>query len=159
MSRKKLLTFIRPAENDTYGIYDPLGVRLLNRLGLDVSHLKEHTFRRNFFDTLNPLSPCFLETEDTGHLFLRCQNTLSFRTTLMNNLNNINTAIAYSNQNDLLKVILYRDKNFNKETNCKILNASVKFIKDTQRFEKSSFANVYKSSEVLQLISNTVVGR
>ena len=27
MSRKKLLNFMRPLENDTYGIYDPLGVR------------------------------------------------------------------------------------------------------------------------------------
>ena len=133
MSRKKLLTFIRPAENDAYGIYDPLGVKLLNRLGLSVSHLKEHKFRRNFVDTLNLLFPCLLETEDTGHFFLRCQNSLSFRTTLMNDLNNINTVIAYFNQNDLLQVILYRDKNFNKETNCKILNASVKFIKDTFR--------------------------
>ena len=131
MSRKKLLTFLRPAENDTYGIYDPLGVKLLNRLGLGVSHLKEHKFRLNFVDTLNPLSPCLIETEDTGHFFLRCQNSLSFCTTLMNDLNNINTAIAYFNQNDLLQVILYRDKNFNKETNCKILNASVKFTKDT----------------------------
>ena len=26
MFRKKLLTFVRPIENDTYGIYDPLGV-------------------------------------------------------------------------------------------------------------------------------------
>ena len=130
MSCKKLLTFKRPAENDTYGIYDPLGVKLLNRLCLGVSHLKEHKFRRNFVDTLNPLFPCLLETEDTGHFFLRCQNSLSFRTTLMNDLNNINTAIAYFNQNDLFQVILYRDKNFNKETNYKILNASVKFIKD-----------------------------
>ena len=28
MFRKKLLTFIRPLENDTYGIYDPLGVKI-----------------------------------------------------------------------------------------------------------------------------------
>ena len=44
MFHKKLLTFIRPLENDTYGIYDPLGVRLLNRLHLGFSHLREHKF-------------------------------------------------------------------------------------------------------------------
>ena len=55
MFREKLLTFIRPLENDTYGIYDPLGVRLLNRLRLGSSHLKEHKFRHNFAETLNPL--------------------------------------------------------------------------------------------------------
>ena len=32
MFRKKLLTFIRPLGNDIYRIYDPLSVRLLNRL-------------------------------------------------------------------------------------------------------------------------------
>ena len=45
MLRKKLLTFIRPLGNDTYGIYDPRGIRLLNRLRLAFSHLREHKFR------------------------------------------------------------------------------------------------------------------
>ena len=62
MFRKKLSTFIRSLENDTYGIYIPLGVRLLNRLRLGFSHLREHTFRHNFADTLNPLCSCSLET-------------------------------------------------------------------------------------------------
>ena len=57
----------------------------------------------------------------------------------MNDLNNINTAIASLNSNDLLKVILYGNESFNKETNCEILTASMKFIKETQRFEKSLF--------------------
>ena len=112
--RKKLLNFIRPVENDTYGIYDPFGVRLLNRLRLGFSHLREHKFRRNFADILNPLCSCSLETEDKKHYFPRCQNNLSFRTALMNDLNNINTAIASLNPNDLLGVILYRGKSFNK---------------------------------------------
>ena len=57
----------------------------------------------------------------------------------MNDLNNINTAIAPLNPNDFLRVILYGDKSFNRETNCKILTASIKFIEDMQRFEKSLF--------------------
>ena len=52
MFRKKLLPFTRPLENDAYEIY---GVRLLNRLRLDFSHLKEHELRHNFANTLNPL--------------------------------------------------------------------------------------------------------
>ena len=76
MFRKKLLTFIRPLENDTYEIYDPLGVRLLNRLRLGFSYLREHKFRHNFADTLNPLCSCSFETEDAEHYFLRYQNNL-----------------------------------------------------------------------------------
>ena len=67
MFRKKLLTFIRPLGNGTYGIYDPLGVRLLNRLCLGFSHLRGHKFRHNFADTLNSLCSCSLKTEDTEH--------------------------------------------------------------------------------------------
>ena len=137
MFRKKLLFFIRPLGNDAYGIYDPLGIRLLNRLRLGFSYLREHKFRHNFADTLNPLCSCSLETEDTEHYFLRCQNNLSFRRTLMNDLNNINNATASLNSNILLRVILYSDESFSKETNCKILAASIKFIKYTKRFEKS----------------------
>ena len=55
----------------------------------------------------------------------------------MNDLNNINTSMTSLNLNDFLRAILYRDEIFNKETNCKILTASIKFIKDTQRFQKS----------------------
>ena len=65
--RKKLLIIIRPLENDTYAIYDPLA---------GFSNLKEHKFRHNFTNTLNPLCPCSVETEDTEHYFLRCQNNL-----------------------------------------------------------------------------------
>ena len=139
MLRKKLLTLIRSLVNDTYGIYDPLGVRLLNRLGLGFSHLREHKFRHNFTDTLNPLCSYSHKTEDTEHYFLRSQNNLSFHTALMNDLNNINTVITSLNSNDLLQLILYIDESFSKETNCKILTASTKFIKDTQSFEKSLF--------------------
>ena len=130
MFRKKLLAFIRPLGNDTNGIDDPLGIRLLNRLRLGLSRLREHKFSYNFADTLNPLCSCSLETEDTEYYFLRCQNNLSFRTTFMNDSNNINTAIASLNSYDLLRVILYGDESFNKETNCKMLTASIKFIKD-----------------------------
>ena len=139
MFLRKFLTFIRPLGNDTYGIYDPFGIRLLNRLRLGFSHLREHNFKHNFTDTLNPLCSCSLETEDTEHYFLRCQNNLSFRTTLRNDLNNINTTIASFNSNDLLRVILYGDESFNKETNCKILTTSIKFIKDKKHFEKCLF--------------------
>ena len=129
--RKTFLTFIRPPENDKYRIYDPLGVRLLKRLRLGFSRFRKHKFRHNFADTLNQLYSCSFETEHTEHYFLCCQNNLSFHTTLMNNLNNISTAIASLNPNDLLRIILYRDKRFNRETNCKILTGFIKFIKDT----------------------------
>ena len=53
--------FIRPIENSTYRIHDPIGIKLLNRMRAAFSHLREHKFRHNFADTLNPLHACVLE--------------------------------------------------------------------------------------------------
>ena len=72
-----------------------LGVRLLNRLRLGFSHLREHRFTQGFTDTLNPLCSCSLETEDTEHYILHCQNNLSLCTTLLNDLNNVNASIFF----------------------------------------------------------------
>ena len=71
----------------------------------------------------------------------------------MNDLNNTNTAIDYLNSNDLLRVFLYGDESFNKETTCKILTASIKLMKDTKRFKKSPFKCIQIIINLLQLIS------
>ena len=53
--RKKLLSFIKPMENKTFSIYDPLRIKLLNRFRVDFSYLNEYKFRHNFADFFNPL--------------------------------------------------------------------------------------------------------
>ena len=107
---KKLLSFIRPLENDAYGVFEPTGVRLLLRLRLDFSHLSKNKLRHNFADILSPLCPCSLEFEDTEQHFLFGQNNVTFCTTLMNDLSYIYAAIVSLNPNDLLRVIPYGDK-------------------------------------------------
>ena len=137
--RKKRLAFIRPVGNSMYGIYDPFGVKLINRLRLG-SHLQEQKFRHNFADTVNPLCSCTLETENTEHFFVCCQNNLSARTTLMNELNNISNAINSLNSIDLIRVILYGDKNLDDVTNFKIITATIKFIKTKKRSKEALFS-------------------
>ena len=121
------------------GIYDPFGINLINRLRLGFSHLREPKFRHNFADTVNPLCSCTLQAENIEHFFLRCQNNLSAHTTLMNELNNTSNAINSLNSTDLIRVILYGDKNFDIVTNLKIITATIKFIKTTKRFEEALF--------------------
>ena len=83
----KLLNFIKLSENKTCSIY-----KLLKRLKVDLSHLSEHNFRHNFADTLNLLSSFSLETENTAHFFLRCQDYTNIRVSLRNKLDEINTS-------------------------------------------------------------------
>ena len=56
--RKKLLSFVRPTENKTFGMYNLFsGIRLFNRLRSDYSPLNEHAFRHGFGNTFNPFVP------------------------------------------------------------------------------------------------------
>ena len=135
--RKKLLSFVKPMENKTFSIYDSLGIKLLNRLRVDFSHLNKHMFRHNFADTLKSLCSCSLETESTAHFFLRCRYYNNIRITLMNELNDIDNSITSRQPNELLRIILYRDCKFKDDINKPILIATIQFIKNSNRFNQS----------------------
>ena len=108
-------------ENKAFSIYDPLGIKLLNRLRVDFCHLNKHKFRQNFADTLNRLCSCYLETESMAHFFLRCRSYDNIRVTLMNELNHIDNSITSRQPNELLRVILYGDRKFKGNVNKLVL--------------------------------------
>ena len=74
--KKKLLNFIRPCANSIFVIHNPLGIKLLARLRLGLSHLHEHKFRHCFQDTLNSLCKCGKNFELTMHFFIHWNNFL-----------------------------------------------------------------------------------
>ena len=61
--------------NSVFGVANKYGIKLLTRLRVGLSHLKEHKFRHNFRDTINPLCSYSLEIESNSHFFLHCQNS------------------------------------------------------------------------------------
>ena len=61
--KNALINFIRHSENKIFNINDEVDIKLLTRLRLGFSHLREHKFRYNFADTLNPLCPCNIDPE------------------------------------------------------------------------------------------------
>ena len=54
----------------------------------------------------------------------------------MTDLKNINDTIMSLSETDLLHVILYGNKNFDNNINISILNAAIKFIKVSERFDQ-----------------------
>ena len=61
-------------------ITDIYWIKLLTRLRLGLNHLREHKFRCNFQDTVNPpLCSCSLEIESVFHVFFRFQNLITPR--------------------------------------------------------------------------------
>ena len=108
---------------------------LLTRLGLGFSHSNEHKFRHNFRDFLNPLCKCKLEPETTFHFLLRCHLFQVERTTLLNDIKEIDERIISGNTSNLDQMLLYRNENYNHDTNREILLSTIKFCIDSKRFD------------------------
>ena len=133
--KKSLPKFTRTIPNSVFIIADIYGVKLLTSLGVGLSHFREHKFRHNFQDTINQLCFCSLEIESTSHLFLRCQNFITPRTNLMNELRKRDSNILNLDEISLTKLLLYGDSKYENKVNKKILLASINFVLSTKRFE------------------------
>ena len=87
--KNRLLTFIRPAQNSIFNIFDPIGLKLLTRLRLEFTHLNEHRFRHNFENCVNSLCSYSLNTENTEHYLVHCHHFTHHRINLMNSVNSV----------------------------------------------------------------------
>ena len=105
-----VLNFIRHVQRKTFNIDDSVGVKLLTRLRLGFSHLREHKFKHRFRVILNPHCPCSIEAETTTHHCLRCHFYNANRSALMNDLNEIDSSFSTLNENKFIDLIIYGDK-------------------------------------------------
>ena len=80
--KKQILKFIRSSPNSTLNVHNHHGIKLLTRLRVGLSYLREHKFRHNFQDSLDPFCNCGRHIETTIHCFLHCSNYSNQRKTL-----------------------------------------------------------------------------
>ena len=133
--KNNLLTFIRPNQCSIYNIIDPSGLKLLTRLRVNLSHLREHKFHHNFLDTLYPLCSCSLEIESTSHYLLRCSFYTHIRRTLLDNIIDIIGDISNFSNDKLTNLLLYGDNIHSVEVNSSILKNTIIFLKSSERFD------------------------
>ena len=133
--RKFLLKSIRPVPNSLFDANDPHGVKLLTRVRVGFSHLKDQKFRHGFNDTIDPLRPCNMETETVPHFLLRCLHYTNLRFDLMNELLKIDPNFLYSKDDLLTKILLYGDNNHSHEINSKIIKLTISFVIKSGRFD------------------------
>ena len=135
--RNYLIKRIWPLAAPVYNIHNPLGLKLLTRLRLGLSHLNEHRFNHNFESCLNPLCTCSLEVESTTHFFLHCHHFNAIRITLNNSLKGIDKDIPKLSDSSLTKVILFGDSKYTDFQNHDILNSTITFTIDSKCFDCS----------------------
>ena len=104
--KSKIFKFIRPTANSIFRSHNPIGLKLLTRLRLGLSHLREHKFKHSFQDILNPFCNCGKEAETTFHFLLSCSNYSDKRLTPLSKIRNVNPNIL-ENTNSQIRFFLY----------------------------------------------------
>ena len=115
------------------------GIRLITRLRLELSHLREHQFKCSFQNYLNSLCICGLSIESTSHFLLHCPIFHDKRHTLLSTLNNIDCKILETTDSYLTHTLLFGCTSFDSETNTLVLNPTIDYILSIGRFEEPLF--------------------
>ena len=137
--KNRLLALIRPLQSSVFNIFDPEGLKILTRLRLGFSHLNEHRFRHNIESCINPLCSCSLETEDISHYLLYCHDFIQHRLDLMNSVKSMISNFESFFNSDKVEVLLCGDSRLDNINNKYILEATLNYIKNSERFSGSLF--------------------
>ena len=109
----------------------------MTRLRLEFSHLREHKFRHNFQDTLNPLCSCnLLESESVNHFLLLCPIYASQRKILLDSVFELDAGIENLSNSKLAELLLYGNPLLHpKNVNASILKLTISYLMNTERFD------------------------
>ena len=87
-------------------IHNPVGVKLLTRLRLQLSRLNDHKFRHGFEDAISPMCSCNREIESNEPFLLRYHFYSSQRLELFDKRNNINSSFLKLSAKDQVNILL-----------------------------------------------------
>ena len=138
--KKSFLIYLKTDENSIFDVHNPIGIKVLNWLILNLSGLKEHNFRHNFRNTANSLCLGNAETETISHYLLLCPLFSEQRTKLLESLSNLENALSKSVM-IILEIFYYMD-----HLNIAFLQNTVTYVElleSAQRFNKRLFWITY----------------
>ena len=68
--KKSILQFIRTTPNRSFNCHNPIVIKLITRLWLGLTHLRDHEFKHNFLGCLNQICCSGKDIETTVHYLL-----------------------------------------------------------------------------------------
>ena len=95
------------SENSICLCYNPKRIQLLKRSRLGLRHLREHKFKHNFQDTLNPICNCDQGIETSCHYLLHCSLFTDERLAPLNVTECIDNSIVEIGDFNIVEVLLY----------------------------------------------------
>ena len=124
-------------KNYLFSIHNPVGVKHLTRLRLQLSNLNEHKFRHGFEDKISPMCSCNAEIESNEHFLLRCHFYSSQRLELFDKLNKINSSFFKLSAKDQVNILLYGYSSKKPiSLNEDIIKLVINFLIESGRFDR-----------------------
>ena len=118
--RNALIKIGRPIPKPIYNVHNPVGLKLLTRLRLGLSHLNQHKFSHNFQDCLNTQTYVYS----------------NIHSTLLNELQSIDINLLNQENDIVVEVLLYGSTKFDNNQNFRLLS-SIDYILKSERFSGS----------------------
>ena len=132
----ELVRLVIQSKKSYFGIHDIEGIRLLTRLRVHFSDLREHKFRHKF-QCSSPMCLCQTGIENNEHYFLHCPRHSNYRKDLLDRISNVvDVDIGNLSSTDLCNLLLYGNSRLSFDTNRQIIELTITFIKSTERFKQ-----------------------
>ena len=134
--KTKLNSQIRPKGNFFYSIRDNSGIKLLTKIRVTFSDLRDHRFNHNFNCT-SPICYCGLDEETSTHYFLCCPRYTDLRALYLSKICEIiGSDVTILPPEHLLFILLFGSNVYNDITNECIILETIHYIKSSGRFKK-----------------------
>ena len=134
-----MLNFMRPSPNSFFDCHNPKRIKLITRLRLGLSHLREHKLKHSFPDTINPLCNCGQDIESSTHFFRHCPFFINERCTLLSTIRSLDSKLLDYTNYDLTQTLLFGNTSQISSNNFKIINALIDYILSSKRFDEPLF--------------------
>ena len=135
--RNTLLKLGQPTPNLIHITHHPLGLKLLTKLRLGLTHLNKNRFKHNSENFINQLYTFSLEVESTKHFLLHCHHYSALCTSFLNALKNISPQLVLLREDVFLKTLLCGFQFFDKSGNYKIPETLIRYILDSKTLSAS----------------------
>ena len=136
VSKTILNMFIRPKGHSFYSIRDICGIKLLTKIRVTFSDLRDHRYNHNF-NCASPICSCGLDDETSLRFFLCCPRYIDLRKFYLGKISKIIISDIFLLPNDhLCSILIYGSNVYNNITNESIIKETILYIKQSGRFKK-----------------------
>ena len=126
--KKKILKFIKPSPYSMFNADNTHGIKILIRLQVELSYLREHKFRHNLQESLDPFCNWGWHIETTIHFFLHCSHYSNQSKTLFGRTSNIKHSLLNQNDSVIVETLLFGSNGLNEEENAYIIESTIEYI-------------------------------